>query len=278
MPSFAPALGLRPVEHRARVDKICRPRADPVAAYPVKTRGPQVRTLVVCSGGLDSVTLAHKVAAERKLIHLVSFDYGQRHKKELECARCCATRLGVAHDVVDLTDIGRRLTGSALTDGEAVPEGHYAEDTMRLTVVPNRNAIMLTIAFGIAMTRQVQAVAAAMHGGDHFIYPDCRPPFVEAFATMQHFALDGFAQIAFSTPFLHLSKADIVREGARLGVPFAKTWSCYNGGARHCGRCGTCVERREAFHLTGIDDPTPYDDADYWREARRAYLAKNPTR
>ena len=94
---------------------ICRPRADPVAAYPVKTRGPQVRTLVVCSGGLDSVTLAHKVAAERKLIHLVSFDYGQRHKKELEYARCCATRLGVAHDVVDLTDFGRRLTGSALT-------------------------------------------------------------------------------------------------------------------------------------------------------------------
>src|SRR5215472_1491686 len=170
----------------------CRTVRRPGRSLPGQNKEPSVNTLVVCSGGLDSVTLAHKVAAERRLIHLVSFDYGQRHRKELEYARCCATRLGVSHDVVDLTDIGRRLTGSALTDGEAVPEGHYAEDTMRLTVVPNRNAIMLTIAFGIAMTRQVQAVAAAMHGGDHFIYPDCRPPFVEAFATMQHFALEGF--------------------------------------------------------------------------------------
>ena len=235
-----------------------------------------MKTLVVCSGGLDSVTLAYKIAVEQSLIHLVSFDYGQRHTKELEYARCCATRLGVASDVVDITNIGRRLTGSALTDGEAVPEGHYAEDTMRLTVVPNRNAIMLTIAFGIATARRAEMVAAAMHGGDHFIYPDCRPQFVDAFAAMQRFALDGLAQIAFATPFLRHSKADIVREGARLGVPFAETWSCYKGGARHCGCCGTCVERREAFHLAGIDDPTVYDDPDYWREARRAYLAKHP--
>ncbi len=235
-----------------------------------------MKTLVVCSGGLDSVTLAHKVAVDQTVIHLVSFDYGQRHRRELEYARRCATRLGVTHDIVDITDIGRRLTGSALTDDEAVPEGHYAEDKMRLTVVPNRNAIMLTIAFGIAMARRAEMVAAAMHGGDHFIYPDCRPPFVDAFATMQRFALDGLGQIAFATPFLRQSKADIVREGARLGVPFAETWSCYKGGARHCGRCGTCVERREAFHLAGIDDPTAYDDPDYWREARRAYLAKHP--
>lgn len=235
-----------------------------------------MKTLVVCSGGLDSVTLAHKIATEESLTHLVSFDYGQRHKKELEYARRCAVRLGATHEVVDITDIGRRLTGSALTDGATVPEGHYAEETMRLTVVPNRNAIMLTIAFGVAMAKQAEAVAAAVHGGDHFIYPDCRPPFVQAFATMQRFALDGFAQIALETPFLLRSKADIVREGARLGVPFEETWSCYKGGVRHCGRCGTCVERREAFHLAGVDDPTAYDDPDYWLEARRAFLAKHP--
>jgi 7-cyano-7-deazaguanine synthase len=235
-----------------------------------------MRTLVVCSGGLDSVTLSHKIVVEETLIHLVSFDYGQRHKKELECARRCARRLRVTHDVVDIVDIGRRLTGSALTDGTAVPEGHYAEETMRLTVVPNRNAIMLTIAFGIAMGRGAEAVAAAVHGGDHFIYPDCRPSFIDAFATMQRNALDGFAQITFETPFLRWSKADIVREGARLDVPFAETWSCYKGGVRHCGRCGTCVERREAFHLAGFDDPTPYDDPEYWLEARHAYLAKHP--
>jgi 7-cyano-7-deazaguanine synthase len=235
-----------------------------------------VRTLVVCSGGLDSVTLSHKIAVEESLIHLVSFDYGQRHRKELDCARRCATRLGVAHDIVNITDIGRRLTGSALTDDTQVPDGHYAEATMRATIVPNRNAIMLTIAFGVAAARRAEAVAAAVHGGDHFIYPDCRPSFVEAFAAMQRMALDGIAQIAFETPFLRWSKADIVREGARLGVPFAQTWSCYKGGARHCGRCGTCVERREAFHVCGVNDPTPYDDPDYWLEARRAYLAKHP--
>ena len=184
-----------------------------------------MQTLVVCSGGLDSVTLAHKTAAEQAPIHLVSFDYGQRHRKELEYARLCAQRLGVAHDIVDITDIGRRLAGSALTGEEAVPDGHYAEETMRVTVVPNRNAIMLTIAFGLATAKRAQAVAAAMHGGDHFIYPDCRPPFVEAFAAMQQRALDGLGQIALTTPFLLWSKADIVREGARLGVAFAETWS-----------------------------------------------------
>ena len=232
-----------------------------------------LRTLVVCSGGLDSVTLAHKVAVEQTLIHLVSFDYGQRHRNELEYAHRCAERLGVGHDVVDIADVGRRLTGSALTDAVAVPDGHYAAETMRLTVVPNRNAIMLAIAFGIAVARRAEAVAAAMHGGDHFIYPDCRPPFIDAFATMQRFALVGLAEIALATPFLHLSKADIVREGVLHAVPFAETWSCYKGGARHCGRCGTCVERREAFDVAGVDDPTDYDDAEYWREARRVHHA-----
>jgi 7-cyano-7-deazaguanine synthase len=235
-----------------------------------------MRTLVVCSGGLDSVTLSHRIFSENTLIHLVSFDYGQRHRKELDYAHRCATRLGVTHDIIDITDIGRRLTGSALTDGTAVPDGHYAEETMRSTIVPNRNAIMLTIAFGVATVRRAEAVAAAVHGGDHFIYPDCRPSFVEAFATMQRMALDGLAQIAFETPFLRWSKADIVREGARLGVPFTETWSCYKGGARHCGRCGTCVERREAFHLSGVDDATSYDDPEYWLEARRAYRSKHP--
>ena len=155
-----------------------------------------MRTLVVCSGGLDSVTLSHKIAVEETLIQLVSFDYGQRHGKELEYACRYASRLGITHDVIDIADVGRGLTGSALTDGATVPDGHYAEETMRVTVVPNRNAIMLTIAFGIAVAKGADAVAAAVHG-DHFIYPDCRPVFVDAFAMMQRFALDGFAQIAF---------------------------------------------------------------------------------
>jgi len=233
-----------------------------------------VKTIVVCSGGLDSVTLAHKVAAENTLTRLLSFDYGQRHKKELAYARRCATRLDVPHDVVDIVAVGRLLTGSALTSGGSVPDGHYAEATMRVTVVPNRNAIMLTVAFGLAAAEQADAVAAAVHGGDHFIYPDCRPAFVEAFLAMQRQALDGLASVSFHTPFLRVSKADIVREGARLGVPFDETWSCYKGGALHCGRCGTCVERREAFHLAEIDDPTRYADPDYWVDACRRHRAR----
>lgn len=236
-----------------------------------------MKTLVICSGGLDSVTLAHKVAAEQSLTRLVSFDYGQRHRKELASAKACAVRLGVPHDIIDISAVGRLLTGSALTSGEPVPEGHYAEDTMRITVVPNRNAIMLAIAFGVAAAEQAEAVAAAVHGGDHFIYPDCRPGFVESFETMQRHALEGLASIILYTPFVRQSKANIVREGIRLGVPFADTWSCYQGGERHCGRCGTCVERREAFDLAGVVDPTLYEDPDYWIEACRRHQEKQPS-
>ncbi len=224
-----------------------------------------MKTLVVCSGGLDSVSLAHKVAAERVLAGLVTFDYGQRHRREIACAAACAVRLGVPHDVIDIAGVGRSLGGSALTDDIAVPDGHYAEETMKVTVVPNRNAIMLTVAFGIAAARRIEAVATAVHGGDHFIYPDCRPGFIEAFARMQDAALDGDPAVALYTPFLHGPKSDIVAEGARHGTPFADTWSCYKGGARHCGRCGTCVERREAFHIAGVTDPTDYADPDFWR-------------
>jgi 7-cyano-7-deazaguanine synthase len=226
-----------------------------------------MKTIVICSGGLDSVTLAHKTAAGHELAGLVSFDYGQRHVRELEFAAACAARLGVPHRVVDLRGVGAALSGSALTDEVDVPDGHYAEDTMKITIVPNRNAIMLAVAFGMAAADKAGAVAAAVHGGDHFIYPDCRPGFIEAFRAMQDRALDGVADVRLWTPYVHGSKGDIVADGARLGVPFAETWSCYKGGDRHCGRCGTCVERREAFHLAGVPDPTDYDDPDFWQAA-----------
>jgi len=226
-----------------------------------------MKTLVVCSGGLDSVTLAYKVAAEEELCGLVSFDYGQRHKNELAYAGKCADALGVEQLVIDISPIGKLLGGSALTDNLAVPDGHYAEESMKVTVVPNRNAIMLTIAFGLASARKLDSVALAVHGGDHFIYPDCRPAFIEAFQTMQNHALDGLSAINLLTPFLSLTKAEIVSVGAGLGVPFEATWSCYKGGDRHCGRCGTCVERLEAFALAGVNDPTGYADADFWRSA-----------
>lgn len=226
-----------------------------------------MKTLVICSGGLDSVSLAHIVANEHQLTRLVSFDYGQRHRKELDFAAAAARRLNVPFHLIDMRGIGAALSGSALTDDIDVPDGHYAEDTMRITVVPNRNAIMLAIGFGIGAANGDAAVATAVHGGDHFIYPDCRPAFTQAFDAMQQAALDGYAEVRLQTPFVERSKADIVREGARHGTPFAETWSCYKGGEVHCGRCSTCVERREAFHLAGVPDPTAYADPDYWAAA-----------
>ena len=213
------------------------------------------------SGGLDSVTLAHQLAAEGKDLVAVSFHYGQRHAKELDAAAACAARIGAAHHIVDLRSVGALLTGSALTDSAVeVPEGHYTDETMASTVVPNRNAIMLSVAVGVAVARGASAVATAVHAGDHTIYPDCRPAFIEAIEHEARIANEGFIAEGFRVlaPFLHASKADIVRAGAALDVPFETTWSCYVGGEVHCGRCGTCVERREAFDLAGVTDPTSY--------------------
>ena len=154
------------------------------------------------------------------------------------------------------------LAGSALTDESVtVPDGHYADESMKITVVPNRNAIMLSIACALAVTRDAGAVAFGAHTGDHFIYPDCRPAFVRAYQTMLNLVVEGLASIEILTPFLSMTKADIVRLGAALHVPFERTWSCYKGGALHCGTCGTCHERREAFALADVDDPTLYESA-----------------
>ena len=226
-----------------------------------------MKTLVVCSGGLDSVTLAYKVKAERQLTRLLSFDYGQRHRQELDYAGRCAEFLDVPHHIIDIASVGALLGGSALTDDIAVPDGHYAEKSMKVTVVPNRNAIMLAIAFGVASAAGDESVATAVHGGDHFIYPDCRPGFIDAFQTMQNHALDGMNKVNLYTPFIDSGKEAIAAEGQKYNVPFADTWSCYKGESLHCGRCGTCVERREAFHLSGVGDPTIYSDPDFWQSA-----------
>ncbi len=226
-----------------------------------------MKALLICSGGFDSVTLAHRLAAEQSLGALLTFDYGQRHKKEIDAARHCAERLKVPHLVMDIGHIGRQLSGSALTDDIEVPHGHYSEENMKVTVVPNRNAIMLTIAFGVAAARGLDTVALAVHGGDHFIYPDCRPDFIRLFGEMQARALDGVAEVALLAPYVDADKTEIARDAARFGVPVAETWSCYEGGEVHCGRCGTCVERIEAMALAGVEDPTPYLDKEYWLEA-----------
>lgn len=216
--------------------------------------------VAIVSGGMDSVTLAYLLASEGFSLHVLSVNYGQRHLKELEYARLCAERLDANFDVADISRVGRLLKGSALTDDVPVPHGHYAAPNMAITVVPNRNAIMLSIAYGVAVAEGAEVVATGVHAGDHFVYPDCRPEFVEAFDGMQKKAVEGFGQesLRLYAPFLEWSKADIVAAGARLGVPYADTWSCYEGGEAHCGQCGTCVERREAFQIAGVQDPTVY--------------------
>jgi 7-cyano-7-deazaguanine synthase len=218
------------------------------------------RAVAIVSGGMDSVTLAYLLNSDGYQLHLLSVDYGQRHKKEIDYARRCAERLGASFDVADVSSVGRLLSGSALTDDIEVPHGHYAAENMAVTVVPNRNAIMLSIAYGVAVARKAALVACAMHAGDHYVYPDCRPQFVEAFDAMQRQAIDGFGDpnLCLYAPFVNKTKAEIVEIGTSLNVPYEDTWSCYEGRELHCGLCGTCNERKEAFRLANVPDPTEY--------------------
>ncbi|WDT53519.1 7-cyano-7-deazaguanine synthase QueC [Streptomyces sp. G7(2002)] len=225
------------------------------------TRRVPRHAVVIASGGLDSTATAYLLAGQGASVSMLSFDYGQRHRRELHSAAVIASRLGVRHDVVDLTSVTKLLGGSALTDSTVdVPDGSYNDTTMRATVVPNRNAIMLEIGAAAAVAAGADAVAFGAHSGDHFIYADCRPDFFQKIersirAGNEGLLADGFRLLA---PFLHVTKADIVQAAAELKVPFELTWSCYRGGEVHCGTCGTCTERREAFSLAGVCDPTPY--------------------
>lgn len=221
--------------------------------------------VIVASGGMDSATLAWHYKDQGYTVRLVGFDYGQRHRKELQALADIADRLGGTSTVVPL-NLRDHLHGSALTSDEVeVPDGHYAQETMKATVVPNRNSIMLSIATGIAVAEGAEVVATGVHAGDHFIYPDCRPAFFTPFAEAMRHANEGFAVEGFrlEAPFITWTKADIAAHGARLGVPYEITWSCYKGGDIHCGRCGTCVERIEAFIDAGADDPTQYEDKEF---------------
>jgi len=219
-----------------------------------------MKAVAIVSGGMDSVTLSHWLKAQCYDLELVSFDYGQRHRRELECAKHQAQLLGAEHTIIDISGIRPLLKGSALTDEVAVPHGHYAEESMRLTVVPNRNAIMLSIAWGLACSSGADLLACGVHAGDHHIYPDCRPAFIEELGqalltgTVGH-RVDELKLIA---PFVNKTKTDIAAIGGKLGVPFEHTWTCYAGGEVHCGKCGSCTERKEAFRDSGVPDPTVY--------------------
>lgn len=218
------------------------------------------KTVVVFSGGMDSTTLLYGMRAIGRQVIPLGIDYGQRHRKELEAAAKICWDLHLPYQIADLRALRSLLGGSSQTDDTiAVPEGHYAEESMKKTVVPNRNMILLSVAIARAISAGADQVAYGAHAGDHAIYPDCRPEFVMA---MRHVAkLADWSQVEIVAPFLDKTKADIARQGKELGVPFELTWSCYKGGDVHCGKCGTCVERREAFLVAGVTDPTTYETA-----------------
>lgn len=205
------------------------------------------KTMCVLSGGMDSTTLLYHLLHEGDEVLAISFDYGQRHKKELEYAARSCQKLGVRHTVMDLTGVGSLLKGNALTSSEInVPEGHYQDETMKATVVPNRNMMMMSVAGAYAISQGCDRLAVAVHTGDHAIYPDCRPKFIESFE--RALRTGNYVQVSVYAPFLHWTKGEIARLGRSLGIDFDDdTWSCYLGAAEPCGKCGTCVERNEAL-------------------------------
>jgi 7-cyano-7-deazaguanine synthase len=211
---------------------------------------------IILSGGMDSVTMLYEYAKDIALA--ISFDYGSNHNaKEIPLARMHSERLGIRHITIPLSFMPQYFKSSLLEGAEAIPEGHYNAENMASTVVPFRNGIMLAIACGIAESNGLRRVMIANHGGDHTIYPDCRPEFIQDMSAAMAAGTDTHVEIW--APYTHITKAEIARHGKALGVNYAETWSCYKGGDKHCGKCGTCVERKEALLEAGILDMTEYE-------------------
>lgn len=213
-------------------------------------------SILILSGGMDSVTLLYDY--QERIALALSFDYGSNHNaKEIPFARLHCERLGIRHLVIPLEFMSKYFRSSLLEGDAAIPEGHYAEANMKSTVVPFRNGIMLSVAVGMAESNNLQFVMMANHGGDHTIYPDCRPEFVEAFDAAARAGT--FNGVRLLSPYCDMTKGQIAIRGKELGIDYAETWSCYRGGDKHCGKCGTCVERREALAYAGIPDSTSYE-------------------
>jgi 7-cyano-7-deazaguanine synthase len=212
------------------------------------------KSIVLFSGGMDSTTLLWTL---RPSVKALLVDYGQRHAKELSYAKRLCLDYGIEFQIADLTGINHLIRKGSQSGDEIPPEGHYSEMSMKTTIVPNRNMIMLSVACGWAIATDCVDVYFAAHAGDHTIYPDCRSPFVDAFRYAVQLA-NGWNNINIHAPFINMSKSDIVKVASELGAPLNATWSCYVGVNKHCGKCGTCVERKEAFQLAGVEHYTSY--------------------
>jgi 7-cyano-7-deazaguanine synthase len=216
-----------------------------------------MKTLAIVSGGMDSVTMLHDLHEQGHELTVVSFDYGQRHVKELKVAKANADKLGIDHKIIRMDFLAQMLDNSALTGDVDVPEGHYAADNMKLTVVPNRNMIMASIAIGIAVNNGQEAIAMGVHSGDHAIYPDCRPEFISAIRTASLIA--NYEPVDVLAPYLKMDKGSIIARGLEIDtMDYSETWTCYKGLEKACGVCGSCQERLEGFAINGIEDPLQY--------------------
>ena len=213
-------------------------------------------SVIIVSGGMDSITLLYDHKDEIALG--ISFDYGSNHNaREIPFAKMHCERLGIKHITINLDFMHQYFKSSLLDGAEAIPEGHYADENMKSTVVPFRNGIMLSIAIGIAESNNLDQVFIANHGGDHTIYPDCRPEFISAIDAAA--TAGTYNNVKVVAPYTKITKSDIARIGKKLGIDYTETWSCYKGGEVHCGKCGTCVERKEALAEAGIEDKTMYE-------------------
>jgi 7-cyano-7-deazaguanine synthase len=216
------------------------------------------KVVVIYSGGMDSFTVLHRALKEGYDVHALSFNYGQRHSKELEYAKRVCEQTKIPHLITDITAINQLLQGSSLTSSDIeVAEGHYAAENMKSTVVPNRNMILLSLAVGYAVSIRASKVLYGAHSGDHTIYPDCRPEFVHSMNAVTKIA--NFEPVEIVSPFLDDDKAQILKHGLELGLDYGQTWTCYNGREKACGKCGSCVERLEAFERNGAQDSIPYE-------------------
>lgn len=214
------------------------------------------KSLIILSGGMDSVTLLYDKKDE--IAVAVTFDYGSNHnKREEEFAKYHCNELGIEHIIIHLTFIHDYFKSSLLESASAIPDGHYEDETMKSTVVPFRNGIMLSVACGLAESRELEKVLIANHFGDHAIYPDCRKGFIDAMS--EAMKCGTYKGITIDAPYTTITKTDIAKIGKSLGIDYSKTYSCYKGGEKHCGKCGTCVERKEALRDAGIEDPTEYE-------------------
>lgn len=214
------------------------------------------KVVVIYSGGMDSYTVLHRALRDGHDVYALSFHYGQKHAKELDYAARVCTKLSIPHKVVDIRAINQLLAGSSLTDDIDIPQGHYEEASMKSTVVPNRNMILLSLAIGYAVSIEAEAVYYGAHSGDHAIYPDCRPEFVRKMNDVSLIA--NYEPVRIEVPYLDDDKIAILADGLGMGLDYADTWTCYEGRELACGKCGACVERLEAFTKNQVADPIPY--------------------